>query len=60
MEKRDNNIVFPLIFRLLGKNIKFGTGEGNIKAAGKNIKSGKGKQYCLTIDIQAIWEEYQA
>ena len=37
VEKRNNNIVIPLIFRLLGKNIKFWRREGNIMALGENI-----------------------
>ena len=41
---------------LLGKNFKFE--EGNIMAVGKNItwKKGKGMQYHLPFNIEAVWK----
>ena len=51
----------------MGKNIKLGRGEGNIKAVGKNIKLGRGewnikavgKNIKLGRGYQSFGEEYK-
>ena len=42
--------------KAVGRNIKFGRGEGNIMAVRKNIpwKKGEGKQYHLPYNIKAV------